>query len=276
MDINVCLAATYHDPLGRLDAQIERNLPRLASLFNGIAVRTTQMTSQEVLSRLEAAEIRILQETVDQSIDGPKIGRARREVIQLALGFNTPIILYSDFDRLLHWAEFHPQELVGCLPRLIEKDFTILGRTDRAFASHPHVQKDTEVIVNQVFGMVMGHHWDVMAGARGISRMAAQTILKGCHDDEISVDVTWPLFLKSVGGFSIGYIATEGMEFETQDRYPEEVAAAGGYHAWNQQMDSDIDTWLHRLDYTCGNLAAMRSFTSAEKPPKIPGCCTDT
>ena len=96
-----------------------------------------------------------------------------------------------------------------------------------------------EAILNHLFSLVLGQSWDGMAGARGISRRAAQAILNGCSDEEISVDVSWPLYLQSLGGYTLGYLATEGMEFETQDRYPQEVADAGGLEAWINLIDSE-------------------------------------
>jgi hypothetical protein len=58
--------------------------------------------------------------------------------------------------------------------RVTEYDFTVLGRTPRAFDSHPRIQRDTESIVNHVFGLVSGQTWDVTAAARGLSRRAAE------------------------------------------------------------------------------------------------------
>ena len=40
------------------------------------------------------------------------LGWFRRAAVQLALQGPCPFILYCDFDRILHWMEFHPQELV--------------------------------------------------------------------------------------------------------------------------------------------------------------------
>ena len=37
--------------------------------------------------------------------------RFRRLAVQLALHGPCPFIIYCDFDRILHWMEYHPQEL---------------------------------------------------------------------------------------------------------------------------------------------------------------------
>ena len=155
--------------------------------------------------------------------------------------------MYSDCDRVLHWAEWFPEELDRVAERLAEHDFIVLGRTRRAFESHPRVQRDTEIIVNRVFEQVSGHAWDVTAAARGLALRAAQAIIEGCPDEELSTDVSWPLFLERAGGFSLGYIAAEGLEFETPDRYSREEAQAGGRAEWLAQLDADPRRWAHRL-----------------------------
>ena len=42
--------------------------------------------------------------------------------------------------------------------------------------------------------------------------------------------------------------ATEGLEFETADRYADQVAAAGGLDAWIAQLDADPQRWVERLE----------------------------
>ena len=40
--------------------------------------------------------------------------------------------------------------------------------------------------------------------------------------------------------------ATEGLEFETADRYGDQVAAAGGVEAWKARLDADPRRWAER------------------------------
>src|SRR5439155_8292894 len=124
------------------------------------------------------------------------IGLSRRAVVALALQLSPGFVMYCDFDRALHWAEHHPPELAEITKHITGHDFTILGRTQRAYDSHPRVQRDTETIINHVFAVVSGKKWDVSAAARGLSRRAAQAIVAGCPDDKISTDVSWPLFIQ--------------------------------------------------------------------------------
>lgn len=196
----------------------------------------------------------------------PQLGRARREAISLALQLEMPFVLYCDGDRILHWAERYPEELGQVVEQLGRHDLTVLGRTARAFHSHPRVQRDTEALVNDVFRMVSGYDWDVMAAARGLSRRAVQTILRGCPDEEISTDVSWPLHLQSTRGFSLGYIAAKGLEFETAAGCREEIAAAGGYREWLQQRDADWERGARRLEIAHIHVEAMIPFSKGRGP----------
>lgn len=258
--MNIVLAATYHDPKGRLCEQIQRVLPTLAEIFGGLAIQASHIADEQALSLFTDAGALVKRESSEQVNEVPRLGDARREAIALALQLGAAYVLYCDGDRALHWAERYPEELAQVVERLSENDFTVLGRTERAFNSHPYVQRDTEAIVNYVFQVVSGHNWDVMAAARGLSQRAVEAILNGCFDEEISTDVSWPLFLRSVGGFSFGYIVTEGLEFETSARYSEEIVAVGGYGEWLKQRDSDLNRWIHRLDFARMHVEAMIPF----------------
>src|SRR5688500_16531311 len=142
--MSVALAATLHDPEGRLHEQIVRLLPSLKTLFGGLTISATTGSDQRSLDVLAAARAWIEQKGEIEPAAGSKIGQARRAAVALALGQAQPFVMYCDFDRALHWVEYHAQELGKVLHTLTAYDFTILGRTKRAFASHPRVQRDTE------------------------------------------------------------------------------------------------------------------------------------
>lgn len=262
--MNVALAATYHDPQGRLYQQIARALPALTRIFDGLAVRASHSAYEPALALWAGAGASVERDSPDQATEGPKLGKARRAAVALALQLNCPFILYCD--RVLHWTERYPEELAQVVARVSERDFTVLGRTRRAFGSHPRIQRDTEAIVNHVFAMVSGHAWDVTAAARGLARGVAQAILAGCPDEEISTDVSWPLFVQRIGGFSCGYMATEGLEFETADRYGDEAAEAGGQAQWLAQLDADPRRWARRLDLARVEVEGMLPYVSPGSP----------
>ncbi|MDQ2997101.1 MAG: hypothetical protein M3R61_08615, partial [Chloroflexota bacterium] len=128
------------------------------------------------------------------------------------------------------------------------------------------IQRDTEAIANTVYASVSGHTWDVTAAARGLSQRAAAAILAGCDEPSVGTDLAWPLFLQRRGGFTIGYCPTEGLEFETADRYGDQVAAAGGLEAWIAQLDADPQRWIERLDVARVEVAAAVPYVELRRP----------
>jgi hypothetical protein len=264
--MDIALSITYHDPQGGLIPQIKRNLPTLQQMFSDIAVRGSQQANDRSLSLFESLGAVVAVDSISDHNLGPQIGRARREALAMALKFEAPFSMHCDGDRILHWVENYPSELADIISRIPEHDFTVLGRTSRAFNSHPRMQTDTEAIVNHLFQVNTGCAWDVMIGARGLSKRASQIIVDQSQDNEISVDVTWPLLIRSLDDFTLAYFATEGLEFETQDRFEDELEQVGSLAAWIGELDSDIHRWLHRLEYVRLDLEAMLPFVRQDHP----------
>jgi hypothetical protein len=120
------------------------------------------------------------------------------------------------------------------------------------------MQRDTESSINHVFSTVSGLPWDVTAASRGFSRRAAELLVAGSEDDTIGNDCSWPLFLQQVGNLRLHFLETEGLEFETLDRYSaEELAAVGGVDGWLARLDADPQQWAQRLDTARLEVAAM-------------------
>ena len=265
---NIVLAATHHDPEGRLYEQTARALPALAPIFDGVAIYATPATQARSLALLSEYGALTRCEPAGQPSGLQTLGRGRRGALALGLELGAPAILFCDFDRALHWAERYPAELAEVAARAAAHDFTILGRTPRAFASHPRIQRDTEAIVNQVYATVSGHAWDVTAAARTLTRRAAEAILRSCLDESIGTDVSWPLFAARAG-LSLGYVATEGLEFETADRHVAEIAAVGGLERWIAQLDADPQRWIERLEIARIEVAAALPYLDGR--PTIDG-----
>ncbi len=263
--MNVALAIIYHDPHSRLTNLLTRVAPLLRRTFAGIAVQASAIASEQSLTVFQALGARIGRDTPDQPGGAPLLlGRARRNALRLAQDLGTSHLLYFDADRLLHWADTYPDELTDAVAHIADADLTIFGRTPRAFATHPQTQRDTEAIINRVFAAITNHAWDVTSAGRGLSQRAATAILDGCPDEQISVDVTWPLHLWLSGAFSIGYRELEGLEFETPDRYTPEVAAAGSLTLWMQQIDADPQRWAHRLNIARIQTEAMIPYRRSD------------
>lgn len=259
--MEVGLAIVYHDPRGRLHKQIQKVLPAIRPMFKGIAVYASAAVQEEALSYFAQVGAKVQQ---DGTTRGGKIGLARRKAVMMALETKCTHILYCDSDRLFHWAETYPAELEQVIGQIVKYDLTILGRTQRAFETHPRPQRETEAIVNRVFALASQKNWDVTVGARGLSRRAAGAILNGCPDEKLSTDVSWPLFLQRLGGYTFGYLEVEGLEFETADRFLDEVAAAGGMQAWIARIENDPWQWAHRLEMARTEIKAMLPYLPQE------------
>lgn len=257
----VALATTYHDPRGVLYGQLQRHLPTLQEIFHGIAANASPDLHGPTLELFQQAGVAIVQQPRNLGVDGvPALGEVRRAVLGQALDLATPIVMYCDGDRVLHWVERYPDELAAVVAQLPLHDFTILGRTPRAFASHPHIQSETEILINRQYTRLSGRDWDITAAARGLSRRAAQAIIDDCPDNSIGVDASWPLFLQQRGEFTMTALATEGLEFETATQYPEAVAAAGSEEAWKGMLDANPNHWIFRLNVARVEIQAMLPY----------------
>lgn len=257
------LVCTLHDPHAGMLEQTRRVLPDLNRIFGRVCVRASRNTHPRMLELLGSAGADVDSSPAPAG-DGEKLGLARGQAVALGLQSAADVVLYCDFDRAIHWGDHFPDELADTAARIQLYDFTVLGRTPRAWGTHPRVQRDTEVIINEVYRLVTGCDWDVCAGARGLSRRAAEAIFAGCHDENLSTDVTWPLHLRSIhtasNGYTQSFIATEGLEFETPDRHGAAVQAAGGLEAWLEQFDADPRRWVERMELANGHVHAMLTY----------------
>ena len=118
--------------------------------------------------------------------------------------------MYCDGDRILHWCENNPKELRNCMDSLYVSDFTIFGRTNRAWLSHPDTQHKTESIINDLFNAKTGLNYDLLAAARGMSHKAARMIVNGSKYDTFGVDVSWPMMILE-SDLSISYVRVDGL-----------------------------------------------------------------
>jgi hypothetical protein len=57
-------------------------------------------------------------------------------------------LFYCDFDRALHWIKTYPEELTQIVESPPDNDYVLIGRTKRAFQTHPKTQTMTEGIGN--------------------------------------------------------------------------------------------------------------------------------
>jgi hypothetical protein len=260
---SVTLAATVHDPEARLARQLAPGVARLLrETFDAVAIQSAPSTGRGTLEAVERLGARIGFDPGHRR----GFGHARREALGLALALDARTTLLCDFDRILRWAAHHGDELQALPARLTRWDLTVIGRSGRAFASHPRVQRDTESIVNHVFARVSGHEWDVTSGARAFSSAAARAIVETSPEYEgAETDTAWPLLLRK-SGFSAGYHVVDGLEYETADRHEDSVERAGGVDRWMAEIDADPREWLARLDAARRSVRAILPYVDLDGP----------
>jgi hypothetical protein len=241
----VALAAPVHQPDERLAEMIAAQLPALAARYTALVARCSSKTHLTIVDLLRSHGVSV-HVGDGRSAGIYRIGEVRREVIHAGLQAGTSHLQMCDFDRAIHWVAHHPQELDSVIADIPTYDLLVLGRTERAWATHPPYQADTEPLFNRVFALVTGLPWDVGAGSRGFSRRAAEVLLARSQEPSVGVDAEWPLILLQQDGFRTGFRACEGLEFETADRFGPEIEAAGSYQAWEAQMSADPQRWVYR------------------------------
>lgn len=252
----IALASTLHDPEGGTLPYLRDALPDLPRLYAGMVVSATADTPVEMTGLLVQAGVTVTQ----HSNEYREIGRRRLDAVRRAATL-APAVHLCDFDRLLHWWHFLRDELTATLERIATVDLLILGRTERAWATHPANQIETERAANRVASYFYGAEVDVCAGSRGLSRRAVEYLAARSTVLDVGTDGEWPLLLRRTETFRCEQFLTEGLEFETADRYLEEVAQAGGLAAWNAMHDRDPARWTFRTrlaaDIVAGVLRAV-------------------
>lgn len=133
-------------------------------------------------------------------------------------------LFYIDFDRLMHWCKNFPEELSHVMSHLNEKDLTLFGRSKRAFNSHASTQKETEIIINEIGSKILGlsNTYDIISVCWGFTPELGKKLLTVKNTTRTGFYGTWPLLLWKWAS-SKEYIETDGLEWETPDRYVKDI-----------------------------------------------------
>ncbi len=241
------LALAVSDPQGHLVDKLGELLPEMCGRFGSLAVHTTLSTHRGVLDVFESVGASLASAPADPDA----IGRHRRGALALALRAGTfDHVLYLDLDHVLRWLENDADELDAAVRWIQRNDCTVIGRGPRSMATLPRRLATTEGIVNEIFRLVSGRSWDVMMAARGLSRRAAEAIVKGCNVDTIGNDCAWPLFCQSLG-FTLDYLEAEGLTYRTNPDYAADD---------EDQGDEDPMAWAQRVRLAAQHVEAMRHY----------------
>jgi len=234
--------ATTWQPRGELP-RLERLAGQLCDLYRSILVVVPPDVSPELFDPLQAI-------SGVEAIRAADWAAGRHIAVFSALETHASAIQYADLDRLLHWLEAYPEELAEIVTRIESgrEDCLILGRTVRAWTTHPRAMIETEALFNQPFSWMFNAQMDFGAGSRGLSRAAAEYLKEksppeaGCF----ALDAAWPLLLAD-GGFTLGYEEVEGLEWETPDQGLLTVAGDEARRQAAETADSDPAFWRQRV-----------------------------
>jgi hypothetical protein len=238
----IALAATWQ-PRGELPRLLRLGTQLQALYPAGICIALPP----EAESRLAAALAELPGVTIRQGQPWPG---GRHTAVAAALETPASHIHYCDLDRLLHWVEVYPAELSRTLEAIRRTPgCVVLGRTERAWATHPRAMFETESIFNLVFSRLAGMGMDFGAGSKGFSRSAAAYALE--HNPppatSFAVDAGWPLILQRAG-FPLEYLPVEGLEWETPDQQQGRIASTRERQQAAEEADQAPAFWQARLE----------------------------
>jgi len=221
--------------------------------YAGVYLRATQATDRRFHGALMAPRV------VWVSGDDPT-GLGRYAVLEAALADGHTSFLSCDFDRWLHWAGRYPAELTH-IPSRAERGepppwYVCLGRTPRAFATHPLVQQHAEQATNHAFSLAVGRRVDATAGAAWLSAEGARIVLEGSTEATAATDLEWPALVCHHAPDRLAAMAVEGLEFETAEFFAAEIGAAGGEEAWLDSEYEQPSVWQARLELAARSIAA--------------------
>lgn len=248
------LLATVHDPDGRMLAALDERGSMLER-YGDVFVTATDATDGRLLRGLEEVGATIVPGGSEP------VGSAMRALLRAAVATERSSFLYCDFDRWLHWCGAFPHELDELPGRIAieiqDAWYVCIGRTERAFASHPEVQRVAEWATNRALEIAAGRPLDATAGACWVSRRGAEVILRGSQEETKATDLEWPALMLDADPLRLGWVFVEGLEFETAEFYENEARRLGGIDAWVRATYETPQMWRARLQLAADSVAGL-------------------
>ena len=225
------LASTFHEPEFRLGEAIEACSDLLVRTFSSVVVSVTPKTHPDLVTLIRSRGLRVVAGEMART---PTYRRA----LEAGLAVAPAVVFSCDFDRVLHWASVYPEELAETARAVMAFDFTLVARTERAFATHPSTQRETESIGNLVCSRLLGFDGvrDVISATWAARPPVLERILEDGADDDYGLYTEWPMIGYREAS-EPGVIEVEGLEWETPDRFGREIAEIG-YERWLAEFES--------------------------------------
>lgn len=259
--LDVALAATLHDPRGRLADDIARFLPRLQELYRGLAVATSPLTAARVRALLERAGVHA--GTPAANVRGPLY----RLSVRRALATGAGRVHYLDLDRTLHWLRRAPRELRAALRVAGRHRVLVLGRTPKAHRSHHEPLWATEVLANRLVATRLGiaRPLDLLVPSFVAERELATHLLERSRARDAAVYGEWAAVVLGLVP-EVAYLECRGLDWETPD-YHRRAVRRIGLAAWRRRQATPAE-WALRVEMAA---AFLRGFerTAARSPVRV-------
>jgi hypothetical protein len=237
--VTVVLAATW-EPRGELP-RLKRLMPLLRELYVGMVVVMPPEADLSIAHELHNMP-------AVQTVLAPEWVQGRWHSLNHALQIDADSIHYADLDRLVRWGETRPDELRQTVAKVQMVDCLMIGRTEAAFATHPHSLQGVERITNEIFGYLLGEQHDLPSGSKGFSRRAAAFLARNSSPIHgLGTDSEWAVLLHRAG-FALTRVDVDGLDWETADRYQEHAADAERQRTEAKVYDQNPDHWKWRVE----------------------------
>ncbi len=252
---SICFVSTLHDPEGRYLGALRSVGDKLTG-YDGVYVSATVSTDQAVIHEIEKIGCHI------QMMPTGVVGEGRRQALATATKCGFSNYFYCDIDRWLHWNSNFGEELES-LTSIIggietQPTFVCIGRTRRAFETHPDVQRLAEYATNNALRLAIGQWIDATAGACWMTHDAAEAVLAQSTELSNATDLEWPAIIYRDNPHKLVGIEVEGLEFETASFYLEEIEKSGGTEKWKRAQYDRPSVWSGRLRLAADSIAAMQ------------------
>ncbi|MBN2334248.1 hypothetical protein JXL21_01730 [Candidatus Bathyarchaeota archaeon] len=241
---SVSLATTLHDSTGWTLQPLHETARLLAECYGSRLTVVTEGTKPEVVEALREAGWVVVEPKSRVGVQ--YISESRRRVLRASLETGQDYTHLVDMDRALHWALSYPEELRRVAEAIPGHGFLVLGRTRRAMETHPSNQTETEALANKVFSLIVGREMDITAASRGVSREAAETILRYSRGRFFDSDSEWPVILHCMG-YELGYMEVKGLEWETRLKRMEMTLPGGEKVDSKDYYEGNPESWVYRL-----------------------------
>lgn len=202
----VALTCITHDPTGSLLSTIKELKEELLNLnYDKKYITISNVTPKEIVKELEECNFHI------KIVEKLGVGNARRDSLKFVSNYDHDYYHYCDFDRLLTWIKEYPAELNSFIHNIVDVDYLIIGRTEKAFQTHPEEWQVTESVSNKIMSLQLEKQVDITAGSCALSKRAIDYIIK--YSKCRMTDGEWPMIINTFTDFNIGYITVEGLKY---------------------------------------------------------------